>query len=172
MLYVAVYISIDRKYKNSRPDTKSEIQRNLSSRIIGNLLQTDPSGNLSVIPAPPADQQNYLLTGGGGWAKLGLGLTGETWNELTTSKSTGKNYTNNNPYPISIAVTLASDTGSSNVYILAGKLPNPINIKLAHYSCTASKSTVSLNAIIPPGYTYNVTTGLPDGSCNTGYELY
>ncbi|MEI8231407.1 MAG: hypothetical protein WCG32_02395, partial [Actinomycetes bacterium] len=58
---------IDIKYKNSRPDTNTEIQRNISSQIIGNLLQTDSSGNLSVIPAPPADQQNYLLTGNGNY---------------------------------------------------------------------------------------------------------
>jgi hypothetical protein len=66
-----VYILIDRKYKNSRPDTKSEIQRNLSNQLnnsAGNLLQSDPSGNLSVIPAPPVDQPNYVLTGNGNWA--------------------------------------------------------------------------------------------------------
>ena len=63
-----VYILIDRKYKNSRLDTNPKIQRNLSSRIIGNLLQSDPSGNLSVIPAPPVDQPNYVLTGNGNWA--------------------------------------------------------------------------------------------------------
>ena len=66
----AVYILIYRKYKNSRPDTKTEIQRNLSSQTIGNLLQTDSSGNLSVIPAPLVDQRNYLLTGKGNWAPV------------------------------------------------------------------------------------------------------
>ena len=64
----AVYILIDRKYKNSRPDTKTKIQRNISNRIIGNLLQSDPSGNLSVIPAPLVDQSNYVLTGNSNWA--------------------------------------------------------------------------------------------------------
>jgi len=58
-----VYILIDRKYKNSRPDTKSEIQRNLSSQLnnsTGNLLQTDPSGNLSIAPAPLTQYYNSI----------------------------------------------------------------------------------------------------------------
>ena len=66
-----VYILIDRKYKNSRSDTNSKIQRNLSSQLnnsVGNLLQSDPSGNLSVIPAPLTDQKNYVLSGNGSWA--------------------------------------------------------------------------------------------------------
>ena len=59
-----VYILIDRKYKNSRPDTKTEIQRTLSSKLnnsAGNLLQSDPSGNLSVIPAPLNNSIGNLL---------------------------------------------------------------------------------------------------------------
>jgi len=65
-----VYILIDRKYKNSRPDTKSEIQRNLSNQIIGNLLQTDSSGNLSV-------------------AQNGLSLTGSILQAVSTKRSNG-----------------------------------------------------------------------------------
>ena len=90
MLYVAVYILIDRKYKNSRPDTKSEIQRNLSSRIIGNLLQSDPSGNLSVPlyrRRSPVSQQagNSNWVGPQYWFGVGFGTTSPFQFSMKTS---------------------------------------------------------------------------------------
>ena len=56
VIFFTVYILIDRKYKNSSPDTDPKIQRTLSSQpnnSAGNLLQTDSSGNLSVAPGMP-----------------------------------------------------------------------------------------------------------------------
>ena len=69
-IFFAVYILIDRKYKNSRPDTNLKIQRTLSSQIVGNLLQTDPNGNLSVAPN-------------------GLSLSGSILQSVSTKRSNG-----------------------------------------------------------------------------------
>lgn len=53
---IILYILIYRKYKNSGPDKKPEIQRTLSDQLKNstqNLLQSDSVGNLSIAPSWP-----------------------------------------------------------------------------------------------------------------------
>jgi hypothetical protein len=148
-----VYILIDRKYKNSKPDTNPKIQRNLSSRIIGNLLQSDSSGNLSVIPAPLTDQKNYVLTGNGNWAPY----TAARYCMLLITKSENSNIPLNRNITFDFQQVnsgLSFDMPTSTFvlqpacsYKLTGCLPNGINrTQPSWYNVTTDKYIGSIGS--------------------------
>jgi hypothetical protein len=108
-----------------------------------------------------------------GKTKLGLGITGEIWNDVTGSRSLGTSYTNTYGYPIMISVTTGAASGADgnkqiNLYV------NGVLVYNFGFYSTTGNNTPGAQAIVPPGQTYSVdnsgssvTIGL-----NTWFELY
>ena len=103
----------------------------------------------------------YAWISGGG----GLGV-GQTWQNLTASRSLNSTYTNTTGGPISIAVTLnrGGDCNSGSQLYING------NLVMTYYSsCSNLSSTVT--AIIPDGNTYSVVPSVGSNALTTWYEL-
>ena len=100
--------------------------------------------------------------------KLGLGMSGETWYDLTGSRAIGTTYTNSNGYPISVAVGLSHLSGDGNIYRV---LVNGVGV--AYETGNTSADTVDSNTfIVPPGQTYIVETLLGSNTLTFWSELY
>ena len=123
-----------------------------------NVANLDPLGNLVV---------NSLLQTA--TPKLGLGITGENWNDVTSSRALSTNYVNNKSYPI-IASVICS--GNGNVTVTSTLIINGVTISSnSVYVGGGVGESVVANAIgvVPVGATYSATgsTGLTSWS-----ELY
>jgi hypothetical protein len=115
------------------------------------LSATGSSGNLLV-----SNGSNWISSGlAASGAKLGLGITGETWHDLTGSRSANQTYTNNYSYPI--MVTIQMHTGSAGT--------NPSTITVAGTTVGQMNSggwtggtDATLTTIVPPGATYSTNS--------------
>ena len=127
---------------------------------------------IGYIPAPAAGQQKHVLTGAGTWTKLGLGITGEKWNDLsdTGTRKAGVTYTNKYPYPI--AVSLTATTGSANGYLLLHVGGVEAVMVTSYDPSNPNARYNTLSAIVPPGSTYVLTLAGGDSSLNRWSELY
>ena len=95
----------------------------------------------------------------------GLGLGGESWNNVTGSRAVGTTYTNSYSYPMMVFISGAMLSTGSNASINVGSVSFQIG------GGTASAAQQSGSVIVPSGATYSVTT---TGSFNleTWSELY
>jgi hypothetical protein len=129
-------------------------------------------GFTGYIPTPAAGQQNHVLTGAGKWTKLGLGITGEKWNDLsdTGTRKPGVVYTNTYSYPI--VVSLTATTGSANGY-LSLHVSGVEAVLVSSYDPSNPHDRYNtLSAIVPPGSTYVLTLPGGNSSLNRWSELY
>jgi hypothetical protein len=92
-----------------------------------------------------------LRSNGSGLAytKLGLGITGETWHDVSGSRSANTTYTNNNAYPIMVAVG-GQPPGNTAWYLYVSGIGFIIANSGPVYGTSGTSS-----AIIPPGGTYS-----------------
>jgi hypothetical protein len=99
------------------------------------------------------------------YKKLGLGMSGETWHDVSGSRSAGVTYTNSRTYPISVSIIFAGYGPAAELQI-----NGVINSYFATSNSAYGDCTVS--AIIPPGSTYLFV--LDNGTSLTGTwsELY
>ena len=127
-------------------------------------------GTIGYIPAPAAGQQKHVLTGAGTWTKLGLGITGEKWNDLSGTRKPGVLYTNTYSYPI--VVSLTATTGSASGY-LSLHVGGVEAVLVSSYDPSNPHSRYNtLSAIVPPGSTYVFKLPGGDSSLNRWSELY
>ena len=117
-------------------------------------------GAIGYIPKPLAGQDKYVLNGGGGWSKLGLGLTGEIWNNVKDLRPKNTPQTNKFAYPIAISVAIGNNDGGRYASLWVG------GIKVAY---NEGGNTSTFYAVIPPGQTYEIFGG---DSVDTWAELY
>jgi hypothetical protein len=96
--------------------------------------------------------------------KYGLGITGETWHDVTGSRSLGSNYTNSNAYPIQVNVLFGGSGNAGGGLYINGALVSYYYVSVYNLNCTCS-------AIVPPGATYSASATL-GGFLNTWQELY
>jgi hypothetical protein len=158
------WVAIEVVYKNALP-----------SSFLG--ATASASGSFGLVPAPTASQYNYALTGSGGWTKLGLGITGEVWNNVTTSRGVttnpkpGPQYTNDLKYPIMIAVgyTSSSADGFCDLYVGGACVVRSTGITGAPGTTGAPGNVIT--AIVPPGAGYSAGCR-NTATYNTWYELY
>jgi hypothetical protein len=127
-------------------------------------------GAIGYIPKPLAGQEKYVLTGAGTWTKLGLGITGEKWNDLSGTRMAGVLYTNTYPYPI--VVSLTATTGSANGYLLLHVGGVEAVMVTSYDPSNPNARYNTLSAIVPPGSTYVLTLAGGDSSLNRWSELY
>ena len=105
-----------------------------------NVAVLDPLGNLVV------NSISQTAT-----PKLGLGITGESWKDVSATRSFNTNYINANTYPISVSVSCAF--GSS---ALITGVVNGTNIIFSGYHAATEQNNITF--IVPVGATYQVTS--------------
>jgi hypothetical protein len=114
----------------------------------------------------------YALASNGSalvYKKLGLGLTGEVWNNVVGSRAINTTYTNSNAYPIMVNFAGAlNGVSQATITLQVGSITvGQIGQNTAGGS---TGLTGTMSAIVPPGVTYAVnSTG-----CTVSYwtELY
>jgi hypothetical protein len=106
----------------------------------------------------------YALTSDGSglvYKKLGLGMTGETWYDVSGSRGFNSTYTNSNSYPIQVNLSLNLPAGGGYSIICNG-------INVGRDANTANVRT-NCSFIVPTGGTYSVSG---TGSVFYWAELY
>jgi hypothetical protein len=132
----------------------SVVLGNGTSALSGNLVAPSTAGKVLVSNGTTWTAQTIAASG----IKLGLGITGEVWTDVTGSRVSGTTYTNSLGYPIMVCVGNAVTNVSHLLYCyVAGVLViNP--------GGSGNNYNQSQNAtfIVPTGATYSVTTtGVP-----------
>jgi hypothetical protein len=131
------------------------------------------NGTSAVNFVAPGTSGNLLVSNGSSWTssaiassgvKLGLGITGEVWNNVTGSRAFGDTYTNSRGYPILISPT-SNASGSSGLAIYVNG--SEVYFNQAQWNGAGAFGGGTL--IIPPGATYSVTAS---SSLRTWWELY
>lgn len=120
-----------------------------SNLIVGN-------GTSAVNFIAPGTNRHALMSTGSAWTaqKLGLGLSGEVWNDVTGSRSFNSQYTNNNAYPIAVSARTTCSTGSAIAFIVNG-----VTISNFSWQFNGCGSFGGGFVIVPPGQTYQLNSG-------------
>lgn len=105
-----------------------------------NVAVVDPLGNLVV------NSLSQTAT-----PKLGLGITGETWRDVSVSRSFNTNYVNSNTYPISVSVSCSFASASSITGVVNGT-----NIIFSGFHAGTEQDNITF--IVPSSSTYQVTS--------------
>jgi hypothetical protein len=89
-----------------------------------------------------------------GKTKLGLGITGEVWNNVTGSRSFNIQYTNSNSYPIGVSARTQCSGASAINFIVDG-----VSISNFNWQWNGCGSFGGGFVIVPPGSTYQLNSG-------------
>ena len=132
---------------------------NGSSALNGNLVAPGTSGYA-------------LRSTGTTWTsqKLGLGLTGEVWNNVVGSRAISTTYTNSNTYPIQVTVTtynLNPGTQKGISFYINGTI---VAAQQTNDAGNASYTAITMN--IPPSATYKIEPYSGGTSLSYWFELY
>lgn len=133
------------------------------------------NGTSGVNTVSPGSAGNLLVSNGSAWTsntlassgvKLGLGITGEIWNNVTGSRNSGQAYTNSRAYPIMVSATGSFANGSPNLRIyVSGMLVSSFQWQFNGAGALSGGCT-----IVPAGATYQLNF---DGSGISNWvELY
>jgi hypothetical protein len=128
------------------------------------------NGTSGVNTVAPGTNGNVLTSNGTAWTSAtptvvrGLGLGGEVWNNVTSSRAFGSTYTNERGYPIMISAT-SNASGSSGLTISVNG--TEVYFNQAQWNGAGAYGGGTL--IIPPGATYSVTAS---STLRTWWELY
>jgi len=119
---------------------------NANAVLIGN-------GTGSVGNVPPSNIGQCLRSNGTSWysGQVGLGISGETWHDVSASRSFNTVYTNNYNYPIFVAIT---GNGSNANWNLSGYVNGVRIMYYGGYSGAGSGVASTVSFIVPPGATY------------------
>lgn len=133
------------------------------------------NGTSGVNTVAPGSSGNLLVSNGTTWTaatlassgvKLGLGMTGEVWNNVTGSRSSNTPYVNSRAYPIMVSATGSFANGSPNLRIyVEGLLVSSFQWQFNGAGALSGGCT-----IVPAGATYQLNF---DGSGISNWvELY
>jgi hypothetical protein len=121
------------------------------------------NGTSAVNFVAPSTSGNLLVSNGTTWTsatlassgvKLGLGITGEVWNNVTGSRSYNTQYTNSFAYPILVSSSTTCSTGARiTAYVNGAQI---VYFGWQFNGCGAYGGTVLL---VPPGATYQLNAG-------------
>ena len=137
----------------------------------GNTVSTiDPLGTINTITQPKGDNSTKVATTAYVKNALkGLGLGGETWHNVTSSRALSTTYTNNNSYPIMVSVNCS---GNGVVTVTSTLIISEVTVSSnsVFVGGGVGESVVAnASGIVPAGATYSATgsTGL-----SSWVELY
>jgi len=85
--------------------------------------------------------------------RLGLGMTGEVWNDVLSSRNSGQTYTNSNGYPIMVAVAQQAFFQSHSMVVVVGG----VTISNSGGGGNFYNGGQETSFIVPTGATYSVT---------------
>jgi hypothetical protein len=122
------------------------------STLTANAVLTG-NGTSGINSVSPGTSGNVLKSNGTAWTSAalsisGLGLNGETWR--TTSNALNTSYTNSYGYPIMVAVTTTSGSGTYISAVVGG-------VTIQTNGTHAATELNTLTFIVPTGATYQVT---------------
>ena len=138
----------------------------LTGVVIGN-------GTSAMTAVAPGTSGNVLKSNGSAWTSAaptvvkGLGLGGETWHNVTSSRSFNTQYTNSYSYPIMVSAT-TNDSGPSpgvRVYV------DGVQVALWYWQFNGAGARGGGNTIVPPGSTYQLDS-INGAGVNNWAELY
>jgi hypothetical protein len=135
---------------------------NGASALSGNMVAPGAAGRL-LVSNGTTWTSNTLASSG---VKLGLGITGETWHDVTGSRSQGVTYTNSNAYPIQVSGNFGCNGGGQGYIYIDGVL---ISLWAAQFNGCGGYS-VNMPCIVPAGSTYQLAN--MGGGARGWYELY
>jgi hypothetical protein len=123
---------------------------NGTSALSGNMVAPGAAGRLLVSNGTTWTSATLASSG----VKLGLGITGEVWNDVTGSRSFNSQYTNNNAYPIAVSARTSCSTGSAiDMYV------DGVRISFFNWQFNGCGSFGGGFIIVPPGKTYQLNSG-------------
>jgi hypothetical protein len=125
----------------------SVILGNGTSALSGNLVAPS-SGKFLVSNGTTWSAQTIAASG----VKLGLGITGEVWNDVTSSRSSGTPYTNTYSYPIMVSATGSAANSGPNLRIYV----NSTLVSSFNWQFNGAGAKSGGCAIVPPGATYTL----------------
>lgn len=98
----------------------------------------------------------------------GLGMGGEVWNNVTSSRALDTDYTNSRSYPIMVAVSL----GPVNSSIALAMYVGGVLVEYQQHQFNGTADRPSASVIVPAGATYKATAFGPGGPIANWAELY
>jgi len=122
---------------------------------------TSPSSTLQVVGTVPATTFVGNLSGNATTASNAIG-TGQTWQDLSGSRSSGTTYTNSTGRSIFISVKWDRDDGTLSITV--------DGLEIGKTGTTAGPQFYTLTAIVPAGSTYSATASGGGGTLSW-YEL-
>ena len=135
---------------------------NGTSALSGNMVAPGAAGRLLVSNGTTWTSATLASSG----VKLGLGITGEVWNDVTGSRSQGVTYTNSYSYPIQVQGNFGCNGGGQGYIYINGTL---VSRWAAQFNGCGGYS-VNMPCIVPPGATYQLAN--MGGGAQGWYELY
>ena len=129
------------------------------------------NGTSGINSVAPGTSGNVLTSNGTAWASTtptvvrGLGIGGEVWNNVTSSRALGNTYTNSNSYPIMISVS-GTGSGSSGIFVNV----NGTEVYRNQAQWNGAGAFPGAVLIIPAGATYSVT--MSSSGLSAWWELY
>ena len=122
------------------------------------LVGNDTSGVNTVAPGTAG---NVLVSNGTAWTaatlaasgiKLGLGITGENWVDLTGSRSSGILYTNSLTYPIAVSARGSAASGGPSISVTV----NGVFVQSFNWQFNGAGAFAGAFTIVPAGATYQL----------------
>ena len=117
------------------------------------------NGTSAVTTVSPGTSGNLLKSDGTSWTSAapavvkGLGLGGEVWNTVTSSRAVGTTYTNSNSYPIQVNIYLTGAGANSEGTLSVGG----VTVSQVKGDTTNGGASSTVSAIVPTGATYSVS---------------
>ena len=121
----------------------------------------------------PGTSGNILASNGTTWTSTalsslikGLGFGGETWHDVTGTRSSGVAYPNNHGYPIQVSAWETGQYDSNCQFLINGSV---VAFWGAQFNGAGAVSGIT-GPIVPPGATYQINT--QGGGITGWWELY
>jgi hypothetical protein len=132
----------------------------LSSLIANAVLVGNGTGAVQAVS--PGSAGNLFVSNGTTWTtvslansgiKLGLGITGEVWNNMTGSRSSGVVYTNSRSYPIAVSARGTAADGGPSISVTVGG----VFVQSFNWQFNGAGARAGAFTIVPAGATYQLT---------------
>lgn len=131
---------------------------NVAYRVIGYVESTQATaGTWATAPS--------TIQGAGGSAMAGLMTMGhgQTWQDVTGSRSIGTTYYNTTGKPIMVAITIINSSAYAPSFSVGGVTIGTLNM--------TNMTRTSYTFAVPPGMSYSMTTSSGSGTISTWAEL-
>jgi hypothetical protein len=129
------------------------------------------NGTSPIQTVAPGTSGNVLVSNGTTWQsavrKLGLGISGEAWNDVTGSRAFNTTYTNSYSYPIAVSATTGDSGPSPGVQVVV----SGVQVALWYWQFNGAGARGGGTAIVPAGATYALNS-INGAGVSAWAELY